>query len=351
MVGEGRPSTTFAGRHEGKPRFQRLRQGSRREIGRIAGAGLFLFVYLFVVLVDPFGMLPLSLPFDRGPVDSNARYAFPMLARDKNFDSIILGTSTSRLLQPKALNAAFGVNFANLSMNSATAYEQSRMLNLFLAHHATPKMILFTDRPFPAWMYEGSPWRGYLEMANLDSIEKAGQAFAEWTGLKRRVYGRDGYTQFVPDERFYDPARVAEHMKDVGPMAPPGDYPPDTTKWGLPGTALLGDDLRAIPADTQKLLVFMPYNHRLIALVPETPERKLLDECKRRVAALAAATPGAIAIDFMIASPITMDDNNYWDPHHYRVGISARIVSDIFGALHGEASSEYRVLTLPAFRN
>jgi hypothetical protein len=324
-----------------------------------AGGGMALFVYLFVVLVDPYGVLPVSLPFDRGPVDSNARYAFPMLARDEKFDSIILGTSTSRLLRPVALDAAFGTHFANLAMNSATAYEQTQMLTLFLAHHPAPRMILFgldaewckpavdftlfTDRPFPAWMYSGSPWKGFLEMADLYSIEKAGQAFAEWTGLKHRVYGGDGYTQFVPDEKFYDPARVAEHMKNVGPMAPPPDPGADVTKWPLPGIDLLRDDLRAIPKSTRKILVFMPYNHRLIAL-KDGAERTLLTECKRRVAALAAATAGAAAIDFMIASPITMDDNNYWDPLHYRVGISARIVTDIAAALRGETSADDRLL-------
>ena len=85
-------------------------------------------IYAFVVLVDPFDTLPLSPPADRVPVATNARFAFPALARSPKFDSAIFGTSTSRLLRPAVLNAAFGARFANLAMNAATAYEQSRLL-------------------------------------------------------------------------------------------------------------------------------------------------------------------------------------------------------------------------------
>ena len=63
-------------------------------------------VYAFVVLVDPFDTLPLSPPVNRVPVATNARFAFPALARSDRFDSAVFGTSTSRLLRPVVLNAA-----------------------------------------------------------------------------------------------------------------------------------------------------------------------------------------------------------------------------------------------------
>ena len=66
-------------------------------------------LYAFVVLVDPWGSLPLDLPLDRVPVTSNQRFAYPMLARSDAFDSAMFGTSTTRLLRPAALNPAFGV--------------------------------------------------------------------------------------------------------------------------------------------------------------------------------------------------------------------------------------------------
>jgi len=134
-------------------------------------------IYAFVVLMDPFDTLPLSPPITRAPVASNARFAYPSLARSDRFDSAIFGTSTSRLLRPEVLDPEFGARFVNLAMDAATGYEQSRMMAIFRAAHPAARLVLvgldvshciiadtdmkFTARPFPVWMYEGSPWRGY----------------------------------------------------------------------------------------------------------------------------------------------------------------------------------------------
>src|SRR4051812_14905687 len=126
-------------------------------------------LYLFVVLVDPWGSLPLDLKLDRTPVTSNQRFAYPMLARSAAFDSAIFGTSTSRLLRPAVLDPAFGARFANLAMNDATPYEMSRLMAVFRRAHPAARFVLlgidlrycsvgdeeekFTYRAFPAWMY------------------------------------------------------------------------------------------------------------------------------------------------------------------------------------------------------
>jgi hypothetical protein len=173
-------------------------------------------IYAFVVLVDPFDTLPLSPPADRVPVATNARFAFPSLARSDRFDSAIFGSSTSRLLRPVVLNAEFGAQFANLSMNAATAYEQSRLMAVFRTAHPAARVVLvgldisycmpgeaevkFTPRAFPAWMYDGSLWRGYGEMFNLYALQEAGQEFGILVGIKRQVYGSNGYTSFVPPD-------------------------------------------------------------------------------------------------------------------------------------------------------
>ena len=63
-------------------------------------------------------------------------------------------------------------------------------------------------------MYDGSLWRGYGEMFNLYAVQEAGQEFGILIGIKRQVYGSDGYTSFVPPDSAYDPARVAQHLRD-----------------------------------------------------------------------------------------------------------------------------------------
>jgi hypothetical protein len=192
-------------------------------------------IYLFIVLVDPFDALPLSPPADRVPVATNARFSFPALARSKRFDSAVFGTSTSRLLRPAMLDAAFGARFANLAMNDATVYEQSRLMAVFARAHPMARVVVIgldvrrcvtgetyeklTPRPFPEWMYDDKPWRGYGEMFNLYAVQEAGQQFGILLGVKRRVYGRDGYTSFVPPDSEYDPARVALHLRDARNLA------------------------------------------------------------------------------------------------------------------------------------
>ena len=323
-------------------------------------------VWLFIMGVNPYANLPVSWPFfDRGPVDGNARYAFPALARSPAFDSAVFGTSSSRLLRPAALNPAFGARFANLAMNSATSYEQTQLLELFLRHHPVPRVIAigldvqwcltppldakFTFRSFPAWLYDDTwpgRWRDYRYMFDMYSLEKAGQAFGQWTGLKPRVYGRDGYTRFVPPDEQYDRARALTHLQGVAPWDVPRDMnrPPET--WEMPPIDRLRLALAAIPPATLKLLFFVPYNQRFIAMSPGSASAAQ-SECKRRVAEIAAGTPNTAAIDFMIPSPITLTDDNYWDPHHYRVGIAERIVEDLARGVRGELSQDYRVLALP----
>ncbi|CAH2602969.1 conserved protein of unknown function [Rhodovastum atsumiense] len=328
--------------------------------------GAAALAWLFIMGVDPYGNLPLSLPwFDRGPVDGNARYAFPALARDPRFDSALFGTSTSRLLRPAALNPVFGARFANLSMNSATSYEQARLLALFLRHHPRPRVIAigldrewcvtppvdarYTFRRFPEWLYDESwpgRWGDYQHMFDMYTLEKAGQAFAQWTGLAPRVYGRDGYTRFVPPDAQYDRARAAVRLREALPWDMPKDDAAAPASWALPGVDRLRAALAAVPERTLKLLFFVPYNHRLIAQAPG-PALALQTECKRRVAALGRSLPNLAVVDFMIPGPITLDDDNYWDPHHYRNGIAERIVADLAGALRGEATPDAAILVLP----
>jgi hypothetical protein len=330
----------------------------RRTIG--AAVAIVAVIYLFVVLVDPYDVLPLSIPADRPPVSTNARFSFPALARSARFDSAIFGTSTSRLLRPVALDPEFGARFANLAMNDATAYEQSRLMDLFIAAHPAAKVFMvgidvrwcatgagdekLTPRPFPAWMYAQGHWydrwRGYLEIFNPYTVQEAGQQFGVLTGLKAPTYGRDGYTSFVPPDSEYDRAKVAGHMRGAVPDDPPGARAGPAATWRFPQLDALRTRLDRLAPATRRILFFVPNNRRL--LPPESgPVGAVWNECKRRVAVLA---PGTVVVDFMIPSPITLDDDNYWDPRHYRVGIADRLARDLAAAVRGETSADYRVL-------
>jgi hypothetical protein len=321
-----------------------------------------LIVYGFVVLVDPWGMLPLSLPLPRVPVTSNQRFSYPMLARSPAFDSAIIGTSTTRLLRPVALDPAFHARFVNLAMNDATAWEMSEILHVFTRTHPDPKIVMvgidvrwcvtgdppprLTPRPFPRWMYRRNRWAGYGQMLNLFAVQEAGKQFGVVTGLKRPDMGSDGYTSFVPPDDTYDAGRAMTHLRAAGPEVPPGARSGPPESWRYPTLEMLHADLAALPADTRKILFFVPYNHRLFP-PPGSETAAVWDQCRAHLVAIGRAVPHTSIIDFMRPSPITETDTNYWDPLHYRITVADKLAHDLADAEAGEPSPDYRVLLKP----
>ena len=310
---------------------ERAWRGFARAALLTAGAVLAV-LYAFVAVVDPWDTLPLSPPLPRVPISTNARFSFPALARDPRFDAAVLGTSTARLLQPAQLDPLFRARFANLSMNSATAWEQTRMLQVFLQAHPRPCAVLvgldaewcgpaaprITGRPFPEWMYGASPWRGYREILTPYAVQEAANQFAVMVGLKRQRYGSDGYTPFVPDDAAYDPARVDAAFARWPPTDP---APAGNDRFEFPAHALLRDALGAVPPGTRTVLFFVPY-HISRHGGAGTREAARWAACKADAAAIARAA-GAELLDFMRPSPVTQDRSNYWDPLHYRVPVAA----------------------------
>ncbi len=316
--------------------------------------------FAFVAVVDPWNVLPLSPPLARVPISTNARFSFPALARESRFDAVLIGTSTARLMRPDQLDPLLGVRLANLAMNSATAWEQSQMLMLYLHHHPAPKLILIgldaswchpnvpieeIARPFPGWMYGGSPYQGYAHILSLYAVQEAANQLAVLIGLKHPQYGRDGYTDFLPPDDRYDPARVAKIFRSWGP--------PDATRatdapLTFATSALLADDLAATKPQTRKLLFFPP----ITAEQQGTPGSELARRwarCKTDILRVVDGKPNTSVVDFMIPDAITRDRSEYWDPLHYRVDVANRMMLAFGRVLSGDVQTSpyYQILRQP----
>jgi hypothetical protein len=339
--------------------------GAWRRFFRLAAgtaAAITAIIYGFVVLVDPFDALPFSLPLDRAPVTSNQRFDYPALARSPRFDSVVIGTSSSRLLRPSALNESFRARFANLAMNDATPYEQMRLMTVFLrAHPAAAHIILgidmkwcetgdniakLTPRQFPEWMYEESAWSGYREMLNMFAIQEAAKEFGVLAGLKREDQGRDGYTIFVPPDESYDRVRAAAHLREDGPAMPPGTRAGPPASWRFSAFDDLRPLLAALPDDTDAIMYFVPSN-RVRLPPPDHPAAEVWAECKRRAVRVARAVVRPMVVDFLLPSPITNNDDGYWDSQHYRVAVADLVVRDLAAASRGASSPDYQILYVP----
>jgi hypothetical protein len=302
-------------------------------------------VYAWILLVDPYDDVWFSPPLERAPVSKNQRFSYPALARNPQFDSLIVGTSSVRLLRPGQLDPLLHTAFVNLAMDAAMPYEQAQILFLFIRHHPEIRYAFlgvddslwcslepapqFTFRPFPPWMYDEDRWDDLAYLFNSATVGQAWRQFRNLVGLERPRQGSDGYGVFVPPESRYDLEKVRSliyggHEREVKPAIDPPEAvsAEERSSWTFPNLELQRQMLRALPNQTIKALILPPY-HQFRQPAPGSRQAQILGECKARVAQFARTIPNTTVIDFMVRSPITMDDRSYWDPVHYRVGIAA----------------------------
>ncbi len=318
-------------------------------------------LWLAIALLDPFGVSPIQLPIARPIMDINQRYMYPQVVRSKTFDSVVIGTSTSRLLDPRDLNAAFGGRFANLAMNAATAWEQTELAKLYLRHNPAPKAFIvgldqmwcqregelqrITFRGFPEWMYDENPWNDLPQLFNLQTLEIAGRLLLHQFGLMPERIRSDGYEVFTPPEASYDIARARWHIwRDIAdgrisPLSPPVRLTEaEAAALRFPALDWLDALLAAVPPSAFRMLAAMPI-HVAAQPRPGSHHAAVAAACMERITAI-ARRHGVTYVDFAIPSPVTTEDANYWDPLHYRLPIARRIIDGIVAAKDGRPATD-----------
>lgn len=289
-------------------------------------------LYAFIVLVDPFDVLPLSLPLERRPVAGNQRFAFPGLARKAEFDSAVVGSSTVMLLDPEELSRDLGRRFVTLAMGAAKHLEQRSILGVFARNHPHARtVILSVDSVWlrsaenrkrqdlyrvPDWMYDANPWNDYAHHFDLYTVEKAGRQLGQIIGIDEPTFRRDGYRRFVPATVAYDTAKVHENL--YGPV-----QRAKTEAWKQAAAEnvefeweALDEALALLPASTEKILLLPPLH--VVAHPPLAVAKRTLVERMR-------AVPNLRIVDFLFPSSLTKTDSNYWDPQHYTAEIATEI--------------------------
>ena len=329
--------------------------------------GLNAALYLFVLAMNPYGNLPNSVFSSHAMMDDNQRYQYPSVVRSGRYDSLIIGTSTSRLLDPKPFAAVLGGRFANLAMNSGTAWEQTELTRLFLKHQPIPHALVvgidtvwcsqnagverITFRGFPEWMYDDDKWNDFAYMYNSRSVEISGRRLgAALTGRGPRL-PPDGWEVFTPPEKDWDLAKVQAKLYGDGQrLLPLPKVPPETMsapeRSALRFPALDWLDKLIAEGKWQRVVLLFPPVHLIAQPQPGSRAALIEAECKSRIAAIGAGHKAPV-IDFRINSEITMRDTNFWDPLHYRVPIAERVAAGVARALEGARNSpdgDWRIL-------
>ena len=306
---------------------------------------------ILVFLMNPYGNLRPSLFREHVIMDGNQRFQYPALIRSGQFDSIVMGTSDARLLHPASLENVFGGRFANLALGAGTAWEQYRLVDLFIREVARPRLLLMaldhvwcdqtvavgdiTFRGFPEWIYDDDRLNDVLYMVNSVSVETSVRRLGYLLNLKPARFVA-GYEVFTPAEADYDLLKAKRKIwKGKTPQVIEAVDPPylptreERASWQFPTHVWLNEIFSRFPGDV--VVAFMPVHVRAQP-APGSLAAAKESECKERIVEIARRYEAPV-VDFRIWSDITSTDSNYWDPLHYRVPIANRIVSGIDRAL------------------
>lgn len=335
-------------------------------VRRFAGVGVALVVLLYglLVLLDPYNTLHGFFRSSKVVVSSNQRFSYPYIARSAAFDSLIIGTSTTRMLDPERYDQALGLRVANLSLNSGTWWEQREMMRLFLRHHPSPKLFAvgldvvwcspskigkkLTHRMFPPWAYDEVWWNDYLHLFNLEAIEMAGRKIGYLMGTKAPQYGGNGYKSLNKTGAAYDLDKARRNIYgQVEPIAPapalasPAILDEELNRMAFPNLEMLDAFMKRLPEKTRKLLIFVPY-HQHNQGAPGGASERRYSECKKRVRRIVEKHAGTQVIDFMCRTPFTMDDRNYWDVLHFNEQAAKKVDKQIISFLKtGKRDNRY----------
>ncbi|SDP55828.1 hypothetical protein SAMN04488061_3309 [Filomicrobium insigne] len=325
---------------------------------------------LIVAALNPYGNLPWSFTGSHVVMDDNQRFQYPALVREKDYDSVVVGTSTSRLLDPELLDAQFGGRFLNLALNDGRAWEQSQFMHLVQSEGAKLHTLIvgldvvwcdqraderrITKRGFPDWMYDANPWNDFPFMLNGKAVEIAGRKLAYHLGLTEARISSRGFEVFVPPDASYDAEKAKRKIwgnrghRRTAASKPYVASDEERKGWDFPALKWLDADLGALAAQ-RVILVFMPVH---IAAQPRlgSDVAAVETECKSRIAGL-ARRHDAYLIDFRRHSQLTTRDENYWDNLHYRLPIAGQIIDSLGEALKtggAAADGTWHVLAQPA---
>jgi hypothetical protein len=315
--------------------------------------GVVIGLVAFVLAMNPFGNLPNSVLSQHVMMDDNQRYQYPSVVRSGRYDSLIIGTSTSRLIDPAPFETAFGGRFANVALNSGTAWEQTELVKLFLRHQKKPQALVvgidwvwcaqnadrerITFRGFPEWMYDDNRWNDLAYILNTRAVEISGRRLAAAVGGVPARLPPNGWEIFTPPEADYDLAKVLLKIYGAGPRQLPTPKEPadvlsaaERAELRFPALAWLESLVR--DGGWRRVVLMLPPVHVMAQPRDGTLAALVEAECKTRIARIGAEYRIPV-VDFRFRSDITTRDEHYWDPLHYRVAIAKRIASGVVEAV------------------
>lgn len=300
-------------------------------------------LFAFVVAVDPYDSGRFGWFGIDGVADRNTATASASRARDRDFDSAIIGNSTALLINPARLSQATGLRFVQLSVVGGSPREEMAVLHFFLAHHAhVGALVIGADpswcvhetqekpRPFPYWLYGDSRLAYAGALFSGAAIEHAIQRVQIGLGQRRRS---DPTGTFDSEDTW----PIGEFRETNRPADPPLAAS-TALRDVFPEVARLVDVIGRLPPDVP-VVVLVPPTEATSVPRPGTPEAADRAACDAALKQTVAGRPHSNFINFRVDNPLTRNRANFIDHIHYRSILAVKIEQGIAASLRlGEAA-------------
>jgi hypothetical protein len=279
------------------------------------------------------------------------RYQNPGLARNYDYDTIIIGTSMTENFLPSYVNRKLGVKALKLSMSGATAKEQYMIAKLaietgkvkrviwgvdYFALRGEPDRVRDEFGPFPFYFYDKNPLNEWRYLLNLDTTLDSLRIIGANLGLRKHVTSSLELLNTWKGYSFGKNVVMSEWKKVMGgqPFVP-SEYEYDNIKDNL------DNNLIALIRDHKEIrfdLYYPPYSilqHRFFY----EKGKALFDnelKTKRYLFEQVGALENVRIYDFQQEAKITFNLDNYKDLAHHSMAINEYIIDAI-------AADNYRV--------
>jgi hypothetical protein len=296
-------------------------------LGALAlGAAL---IFALVLIVDPYDSGRVGLLGINGVRDASPRTANASRARDPQFDSAVIGNSTGQLVKPDELSRLTGNRFVQLTVPGTGPREQLAIMDFFVRHHPRPGALVITadaswcvrdpalplQHPFPFWLYGESNLDFIGKLFSSRALRLTGQRLLIGLGLRQRS-APDGYWD-------YEKEGAGEFQPVIVPRDDGGQASQRVSE-DFPGVALLGADIRKLPADVPVVLFVPP---AFYTMIPKAGSWAAAEEaaCKSALGKLVAGRARSNFIDFRVDNALTRERANFMDFGHYRANIARKM--------------------------
>jgi hypothetical protein len=317
----------------------------RRLLWRYAASTLVVGAALAAVLLalDPYDTGRFALLPTHGVANFGQRLAFASVARRPDTDTAIVGNSTIQLIDPARLTRLTGHQAVSLAVPGSGPIEQLALADYFRRHHqgsadltivfgldqswCTTASPVTPSHPFPFWLYAGDRLDYVVNMMRYKTIEAAARRLKLLAGLERPARA-DGYHDYDSGKVWHAPEFAESPLSGASP-APSVSAPTDFT--ALP---MLRRFLARLDAGARVVLLIPPrYSGAIPA--PGTAAAAELGACKDAYRRLAGTRRNTSVLDFLLDSPLTRREDDFWDTIHYRRPVARAIedrLADVLGS-------------------